>query len=258
MSRACLFKIISLLPVQNLLSIEGLSWPWSYGSWIYNYLCNQSLSPLMLRIRILLRRGILDTTLCDQVCQWLVTVRWFSPVPPVFSTNKTDRHDITEILLKVALDTIKQTNKHLLSSVFSNKTAASAVWRLAWSRRVRYIVRTPRSGQIKDNTEDWHYFVASPLSMPQRLVNSESGQCVWLKRHVYPWTLCCFSELALKTNSTNRVGQVQSRHHYHFIECNLFLPWYNLKLLIWHQTTLINLLFLNISRCKCNMELKWK
>ena len=31
-------------------------------------------------------------------------------VPPVSSTNKTDCHDITEILLKVALNTIKQTN----------------------------------------------------------------------------------------------------------------------------------------------------
>jgi hypothetical protein len=31
--------------------------------------------------------------------------------PPVSSTNKTDRHYITEILLKVALNTIKQTNK---------------------------------------------------------------------------------------------------------------------------------------------------
>jgi hypothetical protein len=34
--------------------------------------------------------------------------RWFSPGPPVSSTNKTDRHDIAEILLKVALNTIKQ------------------------------------------------------------------------------------------------------------------------------------------------------
>jgi hypothetical protein len=34
--------------------------------------------------------------------------RWFSPGPPVSSTNKTDHHDITEILLKVALNTIKQ------------------------------------------------------------------------------------------------------------------------------------------------------
>jgi hypothetical protein len=39
-----------------------------------------------------------------------VTGWWFSPVPRLSSTNKTDRHDITEILLKVALNTI-QTNK---------------------------------------------------------------------------------------------------------------------------------------------------
>ena len=31
------------------------------------------------------------------------TNRWFSPCTSVSSTNKTDRHDITEILLKVAL-----------------------------------------------------------------------------------------------------------------------------------------------------------
>jgi hypothetical protein len=31
---------------------------------------------------------------------------WFTPVTSVSSTNKTDRHDITEILLKVALNTI--------------------------------------------------------------------------------------------------------------------------------------------------------
>ena len=29
--------------------------------------------------------------------------RWFCPGPPVSSTNKTDRHDKNEILLKVAL-----------------------------------------------------------------------------------------------------------------------------------------------------------
>ena len=32
---------------------------------------------------------------------------WFSPVS---STSKTESHDIAEILLKVALNTIKQTN----------------------------------------------------------------------------------------------------------------------------------------------------
>jgi hypothetical protein len=35
-----------------------------------------------------------------------------NPCPPVSSTNKTDRHDIAEILLKVALNTMKQTNNH--------------------------------------------------------------------------------------------------------------------------------------------------
>jgi hypothetical protein len=50
-------------------------------------------------------RGVLDTTLCDKVCQWLATGRLFSPGTPVSSTNKTARHDIAEILLKVALNT---------------------------------------------------------------------------------------------------------------------------------------------------------
>ena len=45
-----------------------------YGSWIYNYLYTQCLSSLTLYVRT--------------------------------STNKTDRHDITEILLKVPLNTI--------------------------------------------------------------------------------------------------------------------------------------------------------
>ena len=41
-----------------------------------------------------------------------MTGRRFSSGPPVSSTNKTDCHDITEILLKVAFNTIKQTYKH--------------------------------------------------------------------------------------------------------------------------------------------------
>ena len=47
------------------------------------------------------------TTLCDKVCQCPVAGRWFSSGTPVSSTNKTDRHDITEILFKVALNIIK-------------------------------------------------------------------------------------------------------------------------------------------------------
>ena len=88
---------------------EGPSWSWSHGSWIYNYLCHQCLSPLTLWVWIPLRRDVLITTLCDKVCQRLQTGRWFSPGPLVSSTNKTDSHDITEILLKVALNTLTLT-----------------------------------------------------------------------------------------------------------------------------------------------------
>jgi hypothetical protein len=52
------------------------------------------------------RRGVLDTTLCDKVCQWLVAGRWFSLSTPVSSTNKTDRHELNKTLLKVSLNTI--------------------------------------------------------------------------------------------------------------------------------------------------------
>jgi hypothetical protein len=58
----------------------------------------------MLWVRISIRAR--STTLCDQVCQWLATGRWFSPVS---STNNTDRHDITEILLKTP--PLTQSNK---------------------------------------------------------------------------------------------------------------------------------------------------
>ena len=99
-------------------NLRGSSWWWSYGSWIYNCLCNQCLSPLMLWVRISTRARC--TTLCDKVCQWLATDRWFSPGPPVSSTNKTNHHNITEILLKVALNTIKQTNKQQTFNLIYN------------------------------------------------------------------------------------------------------------------------------------------
>ena len=45
---------------------------------------------------------ILYTSQINTYCQWLAPGQWFSPGIPVSSTNKTDRHDITKILLKVA------------------------------------------------------------------------------------------------------------------------------------------------------------
>jgi hypothetical protein len=41
------------------------------------------------------------------------SIMWYR-LSPVSSTNKIDGHDTTEILLKVALNTIKQTNKQIV------------------------------------------------------------------------------------------------------------------------------------------------
>ena len=60
------------------------------------------------------QEGVLDTTLCDKICQWLVTGRMLSPGTSVSSTNKTDCHHITEILLKVALNTITLIDLHII------------------------------------------------------------------------------------------------------------------------------------------------
>jgi hypothetical protein len=45
-------------------------------------------------------RGVLDTTLYDQVYQRLATDRWFSAGTPLSATNKTDRHDIMKYCRK--------------------------------------------------------------------------------------------------------------------------------------------------------------
>jgi hypothetical protein len=66
---------VSLKLINDSLVVEK-SW---YDSWIYDYLCNQCSSSVTFRVIILLRRGVLDTTLCDKVCQSLETGRSFSP-----------------------------------------------------------------------------------------------------------------------------------------------------------------------------------
>jgi hypothetical protein len=54
------------------------------------------------------------TAASDKVYQLLAQGRWFSPGTPASSTTKTGRHDIAEILLKVAL-------KHQKSKIKSNQ-----------------------------------------------------------------------------------------------------------------------------------------
>ena len=58
----------------------------------------------------MIKQSVLDITVCDKVCQLPAEGRWFSPGTPVSGTNEIDHRDITEILLKVALNTITLTH----------------------------------------------------------------------------------------------------------------------------------------------------
>jgi hypothetical protein len=56
----------------------------------------------------------------NKVYQLLAHGRWFSPGTPASSTTKTGRHDIAEILLKVALNTkIQSINQSLQKGIFN-------------------------------------------------------------------------------------------------------------------------------------------
>jgi hypothetical protein len=53
----------------------------------------------------------------DKDYQLLAHGRWFSPGTPASPNIKTGRHDIVEILLKVALNTIKSNSNEIKWSV---------------------------------------------------------------------------------------------------------------------------------------------
>ena len=55
----------------NFLAKKALSWSWSHGSWIYNYLCNQCLSPLKLWVRIPFIARCTRYNIMWNVCRWL-------------------------------------------------------------------------------------------------------------------------------------------------------------------------------------------
>jgi hypothetical protein len=99
---------------------------------------------LTLRVRIPLRQGVLDEILYDKVCQWLTAGTLVS------STNKTDHHDIAEILLNVALSTTTITLNYT-----SNEFSSRPLFRLSQT--------TPRI----DKRHTW--------SFPQRVIRLQSS-----------------------------------------------------------------------------------
>ena len=91
--------------------------------WIYNFLCNQCLSLLKLWVLI----PLMEKCTWYNIMWWTLSVTCDRSV--VFSINKTGRHDITEILLNVALNTITLTtlNYEIFSIFVAYKVGCMAL-----------------------------------------------------------------------------------------------------------------------------------
>ena len=100
----CCFALTIHNPNTELLMLKGLSWSWSHGSWIYNYLCNKCLSPRTLWVET--RSGEVYSIqhyvsqLLAQVCGFFRVLRF----PPLISMSVT-----IKVFWNIALNTITLT-----------------------------------------------------------------------------------------------------------------------------------------------------
>ena len=97
-------SIIFILFNHNAWLYSGPSW--SYASWIKNYLCNLLITPKVESLNLTHGEVYSIQHYVMKFVSDLQQVNCFLQVLLVSSSNKTDCHDITEILLKVALNII--------------------------------------------------------------------------------------------------------------------------------------------------------
>ena len=109
------FFMILLRSLSVFLIFKGSSWSRSYVCWMLQLpICNQCLSPRTLWVQIPLRRGVLDTPLCDKVYQWLATGQWLVPATPDSSIDMAWRRqmEITQTSRNTCL--LNNWNRHQL------------------------------------------------------------------------------------------------------------------------------------------------
>ena len=117
----CLSLLLGVLSIFLFMMIcistqdWGPGWPSDLGSWFkLTHTDHCILSPIWREFApgfVPYKNGLRLTRIArDKVCQLPAQGQWCSPGTPTSSTSKTDRRDMTEMLLKVALNT-NQTNK---------------------------------------------------------------------------------------------------------------------------------------------------
>ena len=119
-----MFNKIILKLFSFLLLFHGMEGPGGSTSQVVGLPNNSYLSPIRRRFApgfVNYKKGCTRlATASDKVYQLLAHGRWFSPGTPASSTTKTGRHDIAEILLKVALNTKNQII-HGMCTIVSSK-----------------------------------------------------------------------------------------------------------------------------------------
>jgi hypothetical protein len=82
----------------------------------------------------------------DKVYQLLAHGRWFSPGTPASSNTKTGRHNIAEIMLKVALKQQKSINQPIIGS-----PTVTLIYTINKQSQIRYHSKRPHTMTKKNN-----------------------------------------------------------------------------------------------------------
>jgi hypothetical protein len=97
--------VIGLLLSRKYIEDNGYFLPIPEPHWWQNVIVMASSAPYFANY---IQSCTRPTAASDKVYQLLAHGRWLSLGTPASSTTKTGRHDIAEILLKVALNTINK------------------------------------------------------------------------------------------------------------------------------------------------------
>ena len=134
-------------------------------------------------------QGVLDTTWSDKGCQWLTTGRWFSLGTPVSFTNKTYLHDVTELLLKVAFNTITPPPEFTWITI--NPFFISlllCLFHIVFKQNDIIIFVPVQKDPVDSGTAEYA-FVVKPKSNSTGMESKQRGKIYWTEFNLYGYQL---------------------------------------------------------------------